>query len=418
MSAFPELEKYSRELDKCVTCGICHTVCPSYNLSGRELYSPRGRIVLLRRLLNQGIRPDQVTSDTFDFCTLCYACQTVCPAGVKTDILFIAAREALARANGINRAKQRVFDLLVEPKKVERAVRLGSAAQGVLGVGTVNRLAGGVSVPRLRPRPYLHELRDVYKPLVRRKLRVALFLGCLSNYVDAEAARAVIEVLIRVGAEVTIPQQQVCCGAPAFNNGDFDTARQLAIRNLETIKDTNADFVVSPDATCGGAFMHEIPELMAEDDEYAFLSREIAEKTLDFASLVVDELNAEFPETHEPELVVTVHDSCHLTHTRHGEGKVRELLERLPGVRVVEMAESTVCCGFGGSFSALYPDESHEWTERKVQNIIATEAPVVVVPSPGCISQIRRGLDSGRAKKAVAVLHPAQVITKRCGWVV
>ncbi len=414
MSDYPDLERHRFELDKCVTCAICHSVCPSYLLSKRELLSPRGRIILLRRILEGDISAHEVSPDSFDFCTLCYACQTACPAGVRTDLLFIAARKIITDYNGISKVKKRIFESLENRKKVNTLVSLGSLTQKTIGNKAVESLAGGMTVPKLRSKPFLNELPELIEPAGTKKARVALFLGCVSNYVNENAAKASIEVMRQLGAEIVIPRNQLCCGAPAFNNGDFETARKLAKANLAIIKETRADYIVSPDATCGGAFRQEIPELLAEDEQFD-MAVYFADRTLDWSSFVLDVLDPSFPSTTDHHLDVTIHDSCHITHTQHTQGNLRELLERVPGVNVVEMEESTICCGFGGSFASVYPDESNTWTTRKVEHVQKTGASYVIASSPGCIQQMERGFTNKHVGN-VKVLHPAELITMRCGW--
>lgn len=414
MSRYPELERHAAQLDKCVTCAVCQSVCPSFQLSGLERLSPRGRIVLLRRLLAGDIEPEQISPDAFDFCTLCYACQTACPAGVETDLLFIAARKTLADHNGIPRIKREVFASLEKPDRVNLMVTAGSIAQKVLGRKTVNTLAGGMSVPPLRTKPLLRELADVVEPVGRRRARVGLFVGCMANYVSDGPARASLEVLRRLGVEIVIPKRQVCCGAPAFNNGDFETARRLARRNLDLFLEAEVDAIISPDATCGGAFRHEYPELLSSDKKYSGIAEEMSLRSMDWATFVLA-LDPKFPEKKQPPLSVTVHDSCHLAHTAGTHGNVREVLKRLPGVTIVEMEESTICCGFGGSFSSIYPDESERWQRRKIGNMTATRAKVAVAASPGCIATLRDTIERNGTVD-FRLMHPAELIVERCDW--
>lgn len=415
MITYPDLYKLHSELDRCVTCGVCNAVCPTYLLSERELLSPRGRIVLLRRLLAGDIQPQDIGADTYDFCTLCYACQSACPAGVKTDLLFITARKIIAEAVGIEKAKERVFDALENPGKLETALKMGSLAQKVGGQRFIEMIVGGMAVPKLQGTPLLKRLPESVEPEGRRRMRIAYFLGCMSNYVLPGPALATLTVLQQLGAEVVIPQQQVCCGAPAFNNGDWETARRLAKRNLDALEEANPTFVLSEDATCGGAFKHEIPSLLDEDEDYGVLALKIAQKTMDFPSLVVDRLDPHFPDTKQPPLEVTLHDSCHLTHTQKAHGKLRELIERLPGVKIVEAAEAQLCCGFGGSFSAMYPEEAQQWTQRKVKHFVDAGVTTVIASSPGCAQQLVNGFQD-RGYNHIKVMHPAELIVQRCGW--
>jgi glycolate oxidase iron-sulfur subunit len=333
---------------------------------------------------------------------------------VETDLLFIAARKTLADHNGIPKIKQVVFSTLEKPGRVNLAVTAGSLAQKVFGRKAVNVLAGGMAVPPLRTRPLLRDLADVVEPVGRRRARVGLFVGCMANYVSDGPARASIEVLRRLGVEIVIPKRQVCCGAPAFNNGDFDTARRLARRNLDIFREADVDAIISPDATCGGAFRHEYPELLSSDKKYSGMAEELSLRSIDWSSFVLA-LDPTFPEKKQPPISVTVHDSCHLAHTAGTHGNVREVLRRLPGVTIVEMEESTVCCGFGGSFSSIYSGESERWQQRKIGHMAETRAQVAVAASPGCIATLRETIERG-AGVNFRLLHPAELIVERCDW--
>jgi glycolate oxidase iron-sulfur subunit len=416
MSMNPILERHQHELDKCVTCAICQPVCPTFQMTGLEKLSPRGRIVLLRRMVNGDIDPAVIADDTFNYCTLCYACQTACPAGVKTDMLFIAARQEVANAKGLPKSKQKLFDTLVSPDRVNKAVRVGSIAQKTLGTATVNKLAGGITVPKLRGKSVLKELPDVIEPDGDKiRATVAFFVGCMSNYVDARAAYASLEVLRRLGVRVVIPKAQVCCGAPAFNNGDFATAESLAMTNLALFEDPEIAAVISPDATCGGAFKHEIPELVYDNDELAVSAQLVAAKTMDWSDFVLKQLDPHFQPTREPKVTVTIHDSCHLAHTQKAQSSVHQLIERLPGVEIMPLPESSVCCGFGGSFSAMYVDDAARWAGRKLDTISNTSAEIGIVSSPGCLNHLDISRSDRRELK-YQLMHPAELICERYGW--
>jgi len=176
------------------------------------------------------------------------------------------------------------------------------------------------------------------------------------------------------------------------------------------------DAIVAIDATCGGAFRHELPDLfaMAEDDRLEEVLK-LKAKVHDWAGFVLHTLDATFPPTRAPDMEVTVHDSCHMTHTEGRQESVRRLVERLPGVHVREMNEATICCGFGGSFSAMYPEEASRWQQRKLDNMLAEQVPVAIVSSPGCLTtlQERQTRDS---VTGVRLMHPAELIVERCGW--
>ncbi|MBS1261425.1 MAG: Lactate utilization protein A [Calditrichaeota bacterium] len=415
MAHHPYLDRIQSELDKCVTCAVCQSVCPTFQMSGRELLSPRGRIVLLRRIAAGDLDPRDVSGDAYDYCTLCYACQSACPAGVKTDLMFVAARKLIADAKGVSKVKKRVFETLEKPDRVRAAVKAGSLAQRAFGERTVNRFTGNLHVPKLRSKSLVRELPERIEPEGRPRARVAFVPGCMSNYVEAHGSYAAIEVMRRFGAEIVIPKEQVCCGAPAFNNGDFDTAIRLAERNLRLLSDPEIDAVVSPDATCGGAFRHEIPELTWDDDDLALVAHEVAQKTMDWATFILHMLDPRFPPSEAPPVSVTVHDSCHLTHTEGRHRSVRVLLERVPGVHIVEMEEATICCGFGGSFASVYPEDARRWGRRKLDHVNRTGADVGIVSSPGCLNHLQ-SIRSDQRTFSFRLMHAGELICERMGW--
>jgi glycolate dehydrogenase iron-sulfur subunit len=415
MIKYPLLEKHVNNLDQCVTCAICQTVCPSFIMSGKELLSPRGRISIIRRLIKNDLSPLDISSDTFDFCLLCYACQTACPAGVETEYLFISARETIAREKGIAKSKKFIFNMLSDQKRVNLAVGVGSVAQNILGKKVVNKLSGGVSVPDLRVKPYLKEIKEVIDPPERIRARVGFLLGCMSNYVTEGPARDSLEILRRLGAQIIIPHDQVCCGAPAFNNGDFEAARELAITNLDIFREASVDYLVSPDATCGGAFKNEIPNILSSDPKYSAIAEEMARKTFDWATFIMEFLDPHFPETKAPPIDIVIHDSCHLSHVGRTQNSVHRLLKLLPGVNIVPLEESSICCGFGGSFSSIYPNEATRWQQRKIDNLMDSRASVAIASSPGCITALRGTLKT-TSPDGIRILHPAEFIIERCSW--
>jgi glycolate oxidase iron-sulfur subunit len=227
----------------------------------------------------------------------------------------------------------------------------------------------------------------------------------MSNYLLPDIAYATISVLSKLGYEVVIPHRQLCCGAPAFNNGDFKTARKLAQWNINVFLDAGVDMVVSADGTCGGAFTHEYEILFGEDDPKY---QEFKIRCSELLTLIAKRLESMQPERTPINTSVTIHDSCHVIHTQGITDAPRQLMQAIPGVDIAEKVRSDHCCGFGGSFNVMFPDIADEITALRVNEMTKTDAQVVVASSPGCILKLREQMD--KQGLDIKVMHPLELL--------
>jgi glycolate oxidase iron-sulfur subunit len=394
------------EINRCTSCGLCKDVCPVFALSKREAESPRGKVNLLRELLTDGMRPASEAVDIFNRCLLCYACRDACPAGVRTERLWIIGREMLADQVGRPLAKQ-VFlrRILPYPGRYEKLVGLGRKFPG--DEDTIRWQK------HLLPRPAARRLdrllSEILEPYGKTVGTVAFFPGCLLTDVFPDMGLKAAEILAFLGYRVITPSERSCCGAPAFNNGDFETAGKLAQANLEMFSGMDVEAIVSPDATCGGAFHHEYDLLFPPESQRRQLYLQVKEKVRDFGEFVLQGIKArkdwEFKPVHR---LVTVHDSCHLSHLQHKADIPRRILDGIPGLKLVESERNELCCGFGGSYSVLFPDESKRIAYRKLQYLQHSHSQVIAVGSPGCLWRLR----SAAAESAlnVQVVHYLEIL--------
>lgn len=386
-----ELSPHTRaavlELEKCTSCGLCKDVCPVFNLSKREAESPRGKINLLRALLDESLDPAQGSVDVFNRCLLCYACQDACPAGVLTSRIWIAARQILADEVGRPFAKSFFLRRVLPGSGLKKAALTMS-----------RKLPGDENAVRLRgtlfPRPAQDRLNrilpEVNEPQGRLIGTVALFPGCLISEIYPYLGVQAVDLLTFLGYRVILPHDRACCGAPAFNNGDMDAARKLAEKNLQLFTALDVDAILSPDATCGGAFTHEYEMLFPSGSQWRTTYSIFRDRVVNFAEFIGNAVVQQGILAFQPLPVeLTVHDSCHMKYLQQKSHIPRRLMEFIPGLKIIESPQSGLCCGFGGSYSILFPAESRAITRRKLEYIRRSGSRTVMVGSPGCLWRLR-----------------------------
>ena len=409
----------------CIRCGLCLSVCPTYNTDHLEVQSPRGRVALIRAV-DEGRLP--LASPGFKehmyHCLDCRACQTICPSGVKVGELVLSARseiDAQEPQSWIERMLKRVVLqwVLMRPERVEWATiplrwyqKLGIQrllrASGVLEKlpGGLSRIAAMEALLRSLPsRPLRSELAEVTPARGECHYRIGFFLGCVMNVVYAEASRATVNVLIENGCEVVTPKAQRCCGAPHSAEGDTRTVRELARHNIDLFGQLELDYVVADCAACA-AQTKEYAHLLREDPNYRERAVAFSRKVRDITELLA-EIPLKVPENPVP-VRVTYHEACHLCHAQGVKRQPRAVIKQIPGIEFVEMKESDWCCGSAGIYNITHPERSAEILDRKLKNIAATEAEVVVTGNPGCLLQLEAGVKRSGIK--TKVLHPTQLL--------
>lgn len=375
------------EIEKCTSCGLCKEVCPVFELSHREAESPRGKINLLRALLDEAVDPAPGSVDVFNRCLLCYACQEACPAGVQTERIWISAREILADEVGRPFVKSFLLSkILPQPGLWNLALAVGRTLPGDEESLILRH--------RLLPRPSANRLNrllpEIVEPRGRLAGTVAFFPGCMISEVFPHLGLKSVQILSHLGYRVITSREMVCCGAPAFNNGDLTIGRRLAQKNLEVLTALDVDAIVSPDATCGGAFTHEYDLLFPTGSQWRGAYTAVRDKVMNLAEFLEqviarNPLNAFKPLPYQ----LTVHDSCHMKYLQRKSHIPRKLLDHIPGLKVLESPQSGMCCGFGGSYSVLFPGESRAITRRKLDYLKQSGSGVVMVGSPGCLWKLR-----------------------------
>jgi glycolate oxidase iron-sulfur subunit len=417
-----------RGTQDCVHCGLCLTSCPTYLATGVEMSSPRGRIWLMRALAEGDATLGPVIVKHLDQCVGCLACQEACPSQVPYAELIDAARETIGREfrrPAIDRWSRRlVLQVFPYPR------RLGPALTAVawyrrLGLAGALRRSGLLAwllprldraerlLPRIPSAAERRPLPPVSRATGARRGRVGLLTGCAQRHLAPGLNRATVRVLTRAGYDVIAPREQGCCGALHLHTGDRTGARELARRLIGVFEATGADLVVANAAGCG-AVMKDYGRLLADDPAWRSRAEGFSRRIRDVSEVVAD---IAWDGALRPlRLRVTYHDACHLAHAQGIRAEPRALLERIPGLELVPLQESDVCCGSGGLYNLLQPGMAHEILDRKVESIRATGADVVAMGNLGCLLQVGAGLRGGGV--AATAAHPIEILDwSLCGTV-
>jgi glycolate oxidase iron-sulfur subunit len=373
-------------IGRCVHCGFCLPVCPTYKVMGEEMDSPRGRIFLMKEALEGGLALDE-TLPYIDRCLGCQACVPACPSGVPYGELLVAFRAHSSQRRQLAPLGRLVSLLLWQSLPFPWTFRLGASMakmlkpfQGLLPAqlqAMLSLLPAELSGQKPLP-------AGIYRPQGPPRARVALLAGCVQQVIAPEINWATARVLVRNGVEVLVPNYQQCCGALSMHAGMAAQARALARHNLRVFpKDVEA--IIANTAGCGSG-MKEYPLLFKGLPEEK-AARQFAAKVKDVASFL-DELGLT-PPAPLRRLKVAYHDPCHLAQAQGIKDAPRRLLRTIPNLTLLELAEPDLCCGSAGTYNIEQPELAQQLGERKANTIRAAGAEAVVTGNIGCITQLR-----------------------------
>jgi len=401
------IQGVAAELQKCNRCGFCQTRCPVYRVTGLEASVARGHSARLRAVLENELPLDDALRGAISECLMCRACTAECPPAIETDRIIIAARASYA-AQGQPRWQRFIFRrLLANRGALRTAAKLLGLAQrtGIMSAAKLLRLfpwfRGLAAAPQMMPAPRAF-LRDLVSSDTATK-QVHYFVGCALEYALPEVGEATVEVLRACGYGVRLAEN-VCCGLPAYAYGDLESAAALASKNLAALGD--ADPLLTECGSCS-SFLKEYPRLFAEGSPERQCAGALSARIQDSTEFLAQ---VELPELRSVPAVVTYHDPCHLSRYQKLTRQPRELLRRIPGIEYRELPEADWCCGGAGSYAVAHHDRSMQILERKMRNVGATGAQILVTACPACLMQLRYG--AARFDVPVEVVHLSQVLQR------
>ncbi len=402
----PQAEPMAKAVETCVHCGFCLPTCPTYATMGEEMDSPRGRIFLMKEVLEGKMKPEEIESYT-DNCLGCLACVTSCPSGVEYGELISPYRAWAEpdRERSISSQIQRtiLLNTLPYPNRFRTAAKIGRY------VKPLTKLMPSFMKPMMDMTPASlppqESLNEYYPAKSKRKGRVALVAGCAQQVLAPRINRAAINVLTRSGIDVLVPKDQGCCGALAMHIGASDEAKKSAQRNFSAFP-KDVDAIISTAAGCGSG-MKEYGLLFhgSEEQEEA---ESFADKVIDI-SVFLEDIGFEPSENClGANKRVAYHDACHLAHAQGVRNPPRNLLKAIPNLTLLEPAEWELCCGSAGTYNIEHPDTAEELGKRKTANLLATEPDAIAMGNIGCMAQIERHLRDG--KSDIPIYHTIELL--------
>ncbi|MEO7218142.1 MAG: heterodisulfide reductase-related iron-sulfur binding cluster [Gemmatimonadaceae bacterium] len=401
------LEQEQSLLDACVHCGFCLEACPTYLVLEDENDSPRGRIVLMRALVDGVLAPDDPDlREHIDRCLGCRGCETACPSGVQYGRLLEATRATLRGGQGPTITSRLLLRVFAHRPLMRLAMAMA-------------RLLAATPIPTLLMKApgrigfAMAMLASTEVPLERSKYRAtgngengtaALLLGCVMEGLFTETNRATERVLTRNGYTMTAASGQGCCGALHAHAGDLEGARTLARRNIAAFERSGAQYIVTNSAGCG-AMMKEYDHLLQADPVWNSRARDVASRVRDATEL----LAAVGPVSGGAIPFTVAYDApCHLQHAQRITDAPITVLQAIPGVQLVPLDESDQCCGSAGIYNLIEPETSDAVLGRKLDRIGASHASLVATGNPGCLMQMGAGLL--RADMQARVVHPIDLL--------
>ncbi|ASW05647.1 glycolate oxidase subunit GlcF [Rhizobium sp. 11515TR] len=407
----PHVAESEAILRKCVHCGFCTATCPTYVTLGNELDSPRGRIYLIKDMLENGRAADAEVVTHIDRCLSCLACTTTCPSGV--DYMHLVDH---ARAHIENTYKRPLMDRLTRnvlaavlpyPSRFRLALRLanfGRPFKGLLKrIPALKAFAAMLDLaPRSIPAPSPLAKPGLHVAQAERRGRVAILTGCAQLVLDPEINAATIRLLTRLGVEVVGPEGEVCCGSLVHHMGREEQALAAARANVDVwlreIEAGGLDAIIITASGCGTT-IKDYGHMLRLDPAYADKAARVSALAKDITEYLA---GLDLP-SHMPRgIVVAYHSACSMQHGQKITMAPKQLL-KAAGFTVRDPAEGHLCCGSAGTYNIMQPEISAELKARKVRNIEATKADIIATGNIGCITQIATGT-------GIPILHTVELL--------
>ncbi len=402
---------------RCIRCGACSNVCPVYGKVGGHTLGHVyiGAIGLILTYFYHG--KDNARAIVRN-CLNCQACKSVCPVNIDLPYLIKKVYANILKDEGTKPAKNTVLSAVMKNRRLfHTLLKMASSLQKPLvqkDAGVLRHLPfifGKAhdfrSLPALAEKPFRDQWPEIRPRIQNPKYRVALFGGCVVDFVSPEQALSLVRILTRHNVQMEYPMGQSCCGLPAMMMAEEQTAMEVAVQNLEAMDPERYDYIIVLCASCGSHLKDGYSRLLAGKPEIAEKLRVLHDKLIDFSSFMVNVLKVTPADFNRNQARVAYHSPCHLCRGLGVTREPRELL-RTAGLDYTPCKDEDVCCGFGGSYSLEFPEISAAILGQKLDHVEDTGAEVLVTDCPGCVLQLRGGMD--KRKRRIRVKHIAQVV--------
>jgi glycolate oxidase iron-sulfur subunit len=416
------------ELLNCMRCGFCLPTCPTYIESGyKESHSPRGRIALMKAVVDGLIEPDEDFERSLELCLGCRACEPVCPSGVNYGHLLEDARDIINQNKKhslpVRALRKTVFQgLFPHPNRMRGVVGLLGFYQrsglqafaqkiGYLGL-LPEQLATMEKVLPKVPTSKEMKNRPEHLPAIAKKVhRVAFFSGCLMDTMFLKTNDATMKLLQLAGCEIVIPRDQTCCGALHGHSGEKGGAKELAKRNIEAFEDLEVDYIITNAGGCG-AFLVDYDHLLKDDYDWKSRAKAFKEKIKDISEILVAVDFHKKVKLKLPPQVITYQDSCHLRNVMKTVAAPRTLLRAIQGVHYQEMKDADRCCGSAGIYNIVESESSMVMLDFKMVQAKATHATTIVTANPGCLLQMQLGIEQEGLSSTMRGVHIVDLLAE------
>jgi len=395
---------------RCIRCGACANVCPIYRLLGGHTYGHVyiGAIGLILTYFYHG---RQNANAIVRNCINCQSCKAVCPAGIDLPHLVKKVHQAVLSYQQERPAKNKLLSILLKNRKLFHFLlrRAYLMQKPIAEDGFIRHLPMFFfkehdfrSLPAITKTPFRDQWKSLRREIENPKYRVALFGGCAMDFVYPEHGKALIKLLEKHQVQVEYPMEQTCCGLPAMMATEEETAKDVAIQNIKAMGDY--DYIITLCASCGSHLKENYPKLLPRTAEL----KAFTDKVIDFSSFMMNVLNVSADEFQKHPEKVAYHSPCHLCRGLKVVDEPRKLIS-IAGYEYLPSTDEDVCCGFGGSYSVDFPEISKEILAKKLENVEKTGADILVTDCPGCVMQLKGGVDKRGGK--VVVKHIAEILS-------
>jgi iron-sulfur cluster protein len=403
---------------RCIRCGACANVCPVYRLVGGH---QMGHIYIgaIGLILTYFYHGSEKAKNLVQNCINCGACKAVCAGGIDLPRLIKEVHARIQDEEGHPLQSSLLAKVLQSRKLFHTLLRTAKSVQRPITGGTpyLRHLpmifAKGQefrALPAIAETPFRDRFEAIKPKVSKPTLRVAIFSGCVQDFVYPEQAEAAVKVLGRHNVDVSFPMEQSCCGLPVQMMGERASSRSVAMQNINAFDPASCDYILTMCASCASHLKHGYPEILADDPVMAAKAKVFADKVIDFSSFVHDVLKVTSAEFAADGKKTTYHAPCHLCRGLGVTKAPRELMVT-GGLDYIPCEEEDVCCGFGGTYSMKFPELSAELLKKKLANVQKTGAELLLTDCPGCIMQLRGGLEAKGS--AIKVAHVAEALAER-----
>lgn len=413
---YTKITELSDQIYHCSKCGFCQSVCPVYDALKTEYSVSRGKIALLYGLISGKLEFTPKLASYMELCLGCQACNEFCPSGVTLDKIFIASKEYASKKYGLSLPKQAITCIFGS----ETSLNFFSSLLHLYTIANANFLESYLpdQIPFISKIKLLNTLitdktsfkyDGLHIKQIKPTFKIMYFLGCINKYVNPSVLLASVEILKAYNCEVLIPHDQYCCGKPAKSLSAIDSAKVMAKHNINIFSKyiNNFDYIVVDCASCG-VMLKSYDELLGDDEEYKQSSLLFKSKIIDISQLLI-KLDIKYPIAKD-NVTVTYHDPCNLKRLQGISKEPRALIKGISGINFVEMHKSDTCCGAAGTFCITNSDLSEKISLSKANNIINTDADIVLTSCPSCKIGLAQGLL--KAGKQKQIYHPVELLYK------